>query len=182
MGPAVALKACLQGGFSLMVFGWAQVVMDVQPLAVMLTGHGHLHGFSHTYIGATLLGAFSALSGKYLSELGLRVLGHTEFLPISWFVACVSALIGTYSHVALDSIMHGDIEPLAPFTSTNLLLGLISIEALHWFCAFSGLVGAVVYYVVARMQARRSISRKINGSDGRAHCSRGRASSRPVVP
>jgi membrane-bound metal-dependent hydrolase YbcI (DUF457 family) len=168
MGPAVALKACLQGGFSLMVFGWAQIVMDIQPLVVMLTGHGHLHGFSHTYIGATVLAAFSALSGKYLSGLGLRVLGHTEFLPISWFVACVSALIGTYSHVVLDSIMHGDVEPLVPFTSTNVLLGLMSIEALHWFCVFSGLLGAVVYFAVARMQARHS---------GRTHSSCGRTSS-----
>jgi membrane-bound metal-dependent hydrolase YbcI (DUF457 family) len=96
------------------------------------------------------------------------VLGHTEFLPISWFVACVSALIGTYSHVVLDSIMHGDVEPLVPFTSTNVLLGLMSIEALHWFCVFSGLLGAVVYFAVARMQARHS---------GRTHSSCGRTSS-----
>ena len=75
MGPGILIKALLQGSFSLMVFGWAQIVMDIQPLFVLVTGEGHLHGFSHTYIGATLLAILSALSGKYLSEIGLKILG-----------------------------------------------------------------------------------------------------------
>ena len=37
MGPGVLVKAVFQGGFSLMVFGWAQIVMDIQPLVVLLT-------------------------------------------------------------------------------------------------------------------------------------------------
>jgi drug/metabolite transporter (DMT)-like permease len=31
-----------------MVFGWAQIAMDLQPLIVLLAGEGRLHGFSHT--------------------------------------------------------------------------------------------------------------------------------------
>jgi len=54
-----------------MVFGWAQIVMDIQPLVVILTGEGHLHGFSHTYVGAALLAVVAAVTGKYLSEIGL---------------------------------------------------------------------------------------------------------------
>lgn len=48
----------------------------------MITGAGHLHGFTHTYAGATLLAVFSAATGKYLSGIGLRVTGHAEYLPI----------------------------------------------------------------------------------------------------
>ena len=87
MGPGILIKALLQGSFSLMVFGWSQIVMDIQPLIVLITGEGHLHGFSHTYIGGTLLAVFSALSGKYLSELGLLVLGiskKTNPIKIAW--------------------------------------------------------------------------------------------------
>jgi len=51
MGPGILFKALLQGSFSLMVFGWAQIIMDIQPLIVLITGKGHLHGFTHTYIG-----------------------------------------------------------------------------------------------------------------------------------
>lgn len=50
MGPGILLKALLQGSFSLMVFGWSQIVMDLQPLIAMLTGMGKLHGFTHTYL------------------------------------------------------------------------------------------------------------------------------------
>jgi len=158
MGPGLFIKAVLQGSFSLMVFGWAQIVMDVQPLVVMLTGKGHLHGFSHTYIGATLLAVFSALSGKYLSEFGLRLLGLGRHGPvhIGWWIAVISACIGTYSHVLLDSIMHSDLQPFYPFLTSNRLLGMISISALHQFCLYSGLVGAGIYYFVQHWQKARA--------------------------
>ena len=151
MGPGILIKALLQGSFSLMVFGWAQIVMDIQPLIVLLTGEGHLHGFTHTYIGAALLGIVAALSGKYLSELGLLILGvATKENPIKilWWVALLSALIGTFSHVLIDSMVHWDVEPFYPFTKENPLLGLISYEQMQKLCLYSGLLGAGIYYAV----------------------------------
>lgn len=82
MGPGIFVKALLQGGFSLMVFGWAQILMDIQPLFVLITGDGHLHGFSHTIVGATLIGVFATLTGKYLAEIGLRIIGFGRNQPI----------------------------------------------------------------------------------------------------
>ena len=41
MGPGIFIKALLQGSFSLMVFGWTQVIMDIQPLVVLISGEGH---------------------------------------------------------------------------------------------------------------------------------------------
>jgi membrane-bound metal-dependent hydrolase YbcI (DUF457 family) len=151
MGPGILIKALLQGSFSLMVFGWAQIIMDLQPLFVLLTGEGHLHGFSHTYVGATLLGIFSALSGKYLSEIGLKLIGIAEKhkpIQITWWVAFGSAFIGTYTHVVLDSIMHSDVEPFYPLSQANNLLGLISVVELHRFCLYTTLVGAAIYFSV----------------------------------
>jgi membrane-bound metal-dependent hydrolase YbcI (DUF457 family) len=158
MGPGLLFKAFMQGSFSLMVFGWAQIVMDIQPLVVIITGEGHLHGFSHTYIGATLLAIASALTGRYLSEIGLRIIGRKAFLPISWLVAFVSAFIGTFSHVLLDSVMHRDVEPFWPLTTENGLVALVSIGTLHWLCIGSGVAGAVCYFVLARRLADRKLS------------------------
>ncbi|MFC1747796.1 metal-dependent hydrolase [Pseudomonadota bacterium] len=151
MGPGILIKALLQGSFSLMVFGWAQIVMDLQPLFVMISGEGHLHGFSHTYVGAALLALFSALSGKYLSEFGLRVLGLSKQdnpINISWWVAIASAFIGTFSHVVLDSIMHSDVEPFYPVSVSNGLHGIISVEFLHQLCLYSALFGGAIYYLL----------------------------------
>lgn len=158
MGPGLFIKALLQSSFSLMVFGWAQIVMDLQPLFVLITGEGHLHGFSHTYVGAILLGIFSALTGKYLSEFGLVVLGisrKANKIEILWWVAFLSVFIGTLSHVVLDSIMHGDIQPYYPFVASNDMLGALSIDNLHKLCLYSGLAGAGIYYLVQyKLKAR----------------------------
>lgn len=151
MGPGIFIKAILQGSFSLMVFGWSQIVMDLQPLWVLIQGHGHLHGFSHTFIGGSLLAILSAVSGKFLSEFGLRIVGISKSnnpMKISWLIAFISAYIGCFSHVLLDAIMHSDVEPFYPFTLTNGFLGILSVGNLHKFCLYSGLVGAGVFYFI----------------------------------
>ncbi|MEB8433372.1 metal-dependent hydrolase [Cocleimonas sp. KMM 6892] len=151
MGPGILIKSLLQGSFSLMVFGWAQIVMDIQPLIVLITGEGHLHGFSHTYVGASLLAVFAALSGKYLSEFGLMILGISKKsnpIKIAWWVVFLSAFIGTFSHVLLDSIMHSDVEPFYPITLQNNFLGFLTIDQLHKLCLYSGIVGAGIFYFV----------------------------------
>ena len=166
MGPGITIKAMLQGSFSLMVFGWAQIVMDIQPLVVMITGEGHLHGFSHTYVGATLLALFSALTGKYLSELGLYLLGlnRDRQVHIAWWVTVLSAFIGTYTHVLLDSVMHYDMQPFYPFDTSNALLGLIAVAALHKLCIYSGMSGGIAYVALLKYRQMRAQRRTDQGS------------------
>ena len=157
MGPGIFIKAVLQSSFSLMVFGWTQIIMDLQPLIVMITGQGHLHGFTHTYIGAVLLAIFSAISGKYISEIGLIILGlaHSNTIKILWRVSFLSAFIGSFSHVFLDSIMHIDVEPFYPIALNNPFHDIISIPALHKLCLYSGLVGAAIYYAISWHEASK---------------------------
>ena len=150
MGPGLLLKAALQGSFSLMVFGWAQILIDIQPLLVMLSGHGALHGFSHTYLGATPIALLAAWSGKYAGEFGLRVLRMPAYCPIGLRTALVSAFIGTYSHVAIDGIMHADMAPLAPFADERLLYGIVGVGTLHAFCLASAVLGAAGFFLVRR--------------------------------
>ena len=156
MGPGILIKGLLQGSFSLMVFGWTQIIMDIQPLMVMISGEGHLHGFSHTYVGAILLAIFSALTGKYLSQIGLSVFGITkgQTVNIKWWVCLLSAFLGSFSHVLLDSIMHSDVQPFFPITLNNPFLGIISVGLLHKICLYSGLVGAGLYFVISFHQSR----------------------------
>jgi membrane-bound metal-dependent hydrolase YbcI (DUF457 family) len=160
MGPGMLIKALLQGSFSLMVFGWAQILIDIQPLVAIITSKGQLHGFSHTYIGASLIAIAAAVTGKHLSEFGLVVLGihkKEDKFSIAWWVVFISAFIGTYTHVALDSIMHSDLQPFYPFGLTNDLLGLIGISTLYELCLKTGLLGAAIYYSV------RYINRRLKG-------------------
>ena len=158
MGPGIVVKACMQGAFSLMVFGWSQILIDIQPLVVMLTDRGELHGFSHTFIGASLIALIAAPSGKYLGEIGLRILRISEYNPIGWRVAIISALIGTYSHVFIDTIMHSDMEPFAPFSKYNAWHGVISIDTLHMLCVGSAVVGGIAFWLIERVRQKRNDS------------------------
>lgn len=158
MGPGILIKSLMRGAFSLMVFGWTQIVMDLQPLYVLIRGEGHLHGVSHTYAGAVVLSVLSAVTGKYLAPFGLWVLrvAPTMHTVISWRVAFVSAFIGGLSHVLLDSIMHGDVRPFYPVTDENVFWRMISVGALHEVCLYTGLVGAVVYFAAGWLGRKRA--------------------------
>lgn len=161
LGPGILVKALLQGSFSLMVFAWAQIVMDIQPLIAILSGASKFHGFTHSYLGALFIAVFCALTGKYLSQavLSLFAKAPQQRVDISWRVAFLSACVGTYSHVLLDGMMHTDLEPLWPLTALNPLLGLVSIASLHKFCFYTGLIGAFIYiainYLVAQLARRQ---------------------------
>jgi hypothetical protein len=161
MGPAFVVKAVAGSSFSLTVFGFAQVAMDVEALVHMVRGDGILHGFCHTCLGATIVAAIALLVGRPLCQLLLnfwrphpsdRFLTWLRGRPvISWPAAISAAIIGTYSHVLLDSMIHVDVQPFAPFAQGNPLLGMVSFPAMHLVCVGTGilgLLGLVVVYVV----------------------------------
>lgn len=154
MGPGLAVKAVLQRKFSLMVFGWSQVVIDLQPLLSMTTGLVELHGFSHTLLGATLIGLLSGATGKHLGEWGLRALRAPRHLPISWGVSFGSAFTGTYSHVLIDSVMHVDVFLFYPLDLSRPLHAFISIDALHVLCVTLAVLGGVVWWAVDKLRRR----------------------------
>ena len=76
MGPGILIKSLLQGSFSLMVFGWTQIVMDIQTLIVLISGEGHLHGFTHTYVGVILIAIFFGANGKIAIRIGFENLRY----------------------------------------------------------------------------------------------------------
>ncbi len=177
LGPGLAIKAMLGSGFSLTLFGVAQVVMDIEPLIRLLRGDRLVHGWTHSYLGATLVAGLVLLLGRpptqwWLRHLSLALRSHPSSpaeadrcaraseangglagdwfaLPwpqggqatIPWSAACSGALIGCYSHVLLDSLMHGDMRPLLPWSADNPWLYGLSLETLHLFCLGSGLLG-----------------------------------------
>jgi membrane-bound metal-dependent hydrolase YbcI (DUF457 family) len=81
-----------------------------------------------------------------LRHHGLNWLTSPE--PLGWTPAAFGAFVGTYSHVALDSLMHADIHPLAPFSRANGLLSLVSVQTLHLICVVAGIAGLMLWIAV----------------------------------
>ena len=128
-GPAALLKAIVPRHFSFTVFCFAQVVTDVEVLVHMALKDGALHQHLHTYVGATGVALFSFLAGRPVCDRAIRWWRRTPDMPfkeyydpqpgIPYIAALTGALIGTYSHVWMDSIVHPDVTPWAPFNTFN---------------------------------------------------------------
>ncbi|ODA36362.1 metal-dependent hydrolase [Planctopirus hydrillae] len=163
MGPGLLWKGLQPAGLSLMTFGLAQVLIDLEPLYVLKTGKdflgvpGHLHGISHTILGATVIGVVAGAFGRPLTHLGLRLLGQSQFIPVRWGVIWWSAFFGTYSHLLLDAVMHRDVEPFVPISRWNPLVGLVDVGTLHRFCIITALAGMLLY--VGRWMIRTALPR-----------------------
>jgi len=154
MGPGMAVKAVAQERFSLVIFGWAQILVDLQPLVVVLTQEGQTHGVTHTFIGGAVLGAAAAASGKPIAE-GLLNLFRKKEKPrvhISWKTAWWSGLVGGLSHVLLDGLIYPDMSPFWPFVH-GTRMDVFTSRGMTAFCILSGLAGLLVYFVTRVVEA-----------------------------
>ncbi len=143
LGPGAAIKAIAGRHFSFMVFGGSQVLMDIEPLMAIIQNQPVLHGYTHTVIGALLIGLIAGVIGRPISVFALNLL-RIEHPPFTWIASFSGAFIGTLSHVALDAVMHSDMNPLWPWAQGNGLLGVLSVNVLHIFCLALGFIGAFV--------------------------------------
>lgn len=149
LGPGMAFKAVMPEKISLMVFGWSQIVMDIQPLIAMSSGEAIWHGWTHTLAGAAGLGVVAAASGKYLAEWGVRLLtlGKRK-IKIGWGAAFLSGLIGSFSHILIDGFLHHDMQPFWPVSAVNPLLSFgATFSQVERFCLIASVVGAVLYLI-----------------------------------
>ena len=153
-GAGLALRSLTGEWFSFMVFCFVQVLIDLEPGWYMLRGEDEIHRFFHTYAGSTVAAVVGALAGRPLCQWLLRQ-WNARLSPaqarwlgvapaISWTAACTGALAGAWSHVFLDSFMHADMRPFAPWRADNALLFAIHVDTLYLSCALAGVAGLAV--------------------------------------
>lgn len=165
MGPALPVKAACGHRFSLLLYGYTQILMDVEALYRIVNQDRELHGLSHTFLGATGIAAVALITGKPLMEFWLRFWHRIErrsrrpgFLmseKIPWRVSLFSVLTGSWLHIILDAIMHRDVHPFKPFSDSNPFLRIISVEQLHQFCLFTAIGGSVWIGVACLFRVQR---------------------------
>ena len=164
LGPGAALKAGAPGQLSFTVFAFSQFLIDLEPVTLFFLTGDPSHPYLHTYLGAALVAVLSVWPGRRVSEWAIRLwnsrlsdaqarwLAVQPRIPLR--AAIAGALLGAYSHVFIDSFMHADMAPLAPFGNGGRFAGIISVEALQWICAAMGVAGIVVLYFLKRAQSQ----------------------------
>lgn len=145
-GPGAAIHAIAPRHVSFLAFCAANVLIDLESLYNLVNQRHPVHAFFHTYIGATLV----VVAVVALFLVG-RAFAKRVWLPdvFGWQALSPSQVglgagLGAYSHVALDSVMHHDIQPLAPFSAANALLSVVSLNTLHLACIGLGILGVLV--------------------------------------
>lgn len=169
MGVGLAAKVVAERHFSVLTFSIAQVAMDIEPLVGMLRQSPVLHGPTHTYLGAVPIALVAAAVTPWLCRpLLTRWNDEVRHYRMPWLVeeadwkdwkprvVVPSALAGTFSHVLLDSVMHLDIRPWAPFSDANGLHNIIPLSTLHLLCVAGMLAGSLAW--VARRWLSRAAS------------------------
>ena len=154
-GPALLIGTLLFPFIDVATVMIASVILDLEPLAVILFGLPMpLHAFFHTYLGATLVAITLSLCiyplRKYLNEIvgffGLKQQSSFhQILPAS--------IIGTYSHVLLDSFLYSEMNPFYPFLG-NPFLGVLSFSFVYNLCIVLGVIGFFVYLLRALLNIR----------------------------
>lgn len=146
-GPGAALAVLARRRVSFVTFCAANVLIDVESLYNLVTGGFPVHAFFHSYIGATLAGIAAVFAVRLARSIARRWELSNLF---GWFdetnaSLVAGALIGAWSHVVLDSVMHADIAPFAPFSAANGLYRIVPVDVLHGFCAASAVLALALF-------------------------------------
>jgi membrane-bound metal-dependent hydrolase YbcI (DUF457 family) len=163
-GPGALIKVLAPASFSWSIFALANVLIDLEPILLYLTTGDPAHPWLHTLPGALLVTTVAATVGRKPCEALLRLWNwNLSTAQARWLgtdvrigraAAWNGALLGTLSHLALDSFMHSDVRALWPFVTENPWRGVISLDVLHWSCVGAGGV-ALLAWGARRLSRRR---------------------------
>lgn len=153
VGAGLLFKSFAPARVSWLVFVIANIVIDLEPIVWYLFTGEPAHRQLHSYAGAAAVAVISVWPGRILGEAWLhwwnrqlnpaqaRWLGTDTRIAFS--AACAGALLGSGSHILLDSFMHADMQPYWPWASDNSLLRKISIDGLHAICLVAAAWGGL---------------------------------------
>jgi hypothetical protein len=141
-----------------LLFLFANVVIDLEPLLVMVLDLNYpLHGYAHTFLGATLLAIISSQ---------ILYAGRAWLVPIyRWceiaFVPSrsrllVSALLGCWFHVLVDAMIYHEMHPFFPYQG-NPMHGHVSVDSMNLLTAFA-FIPALILYIFYRKKISSDLS------------------------
>jgi membrane-bound metal-dependent hydrolase YbcI (DUF457 family) len=149
-GPHACVSLPLHRYVDVPVFILANVVIDLEPLAVIVFNLNYpLHGYCHTLLLGGVLGlAWGAAAYPLRGLIGtamnlVRLPYETSFAKLA-----LSGLAGAWLHILFDSLLYHDIRPLWP-SAANPLLGLLSHSTVYTLCAASFVPALILYVCVA---------------------------------
>ncbi|MCK5707530.1 MAG: hydrolase [Candidatus Aureabacteria bacterium] len=145
-GAHACIALPLRKRINILVFVLANVVIDIEPLSVMVFNLSYpLHGYAHTFLGAVIIGGIwggIAYQFKKIFITLLKILKLPYEFTIKQYV--FSGVFGSLLHVLFDAPLYTDIQPFYPIKA-NPLYGLISNPVMYKIC-FLLFIPAIILY------------------------------------
>ena len=158
LGPALFFGLLLFRLVDFPTFLAASVILDLEPLAVLLLGLNYpLHGFFHSFLGGTIVAVILGLtmlrlSGRTREVLKLLALEQRSSLQ----AIMLGSLLGVYSHILLDSPLYADIRPFFPFGVNPFFAGdAFAGLYVYALCVLLFLAGVAAYAAMLIARARK---------------------------
>lgn len=156
LGPALLFGLAFSSFFDLLTLLIASVIPDVEPFCILLFNlSGPLHGFFHSHLGSSILAVSVAVGVYLLRDILTKIMQKFRVSQKPSFKKILfTSFIGAYSHVFLDSILYGRMNPLYPLHG-NPFVGIIPTyiadEVVCGFCSMSFIFGIILYlYKISR--------------------------------
>jgi len=112
-----------------------------------------VHRMTHTLLGAAVVAGLVVCMMALIRQMPRLQSMTTDDGECSLWGISVGALVGTWSHVLLDSIVHLDVRLFAPFNDALPFYGLLEWEQVNLLCIVSAAVGLLLH-VLQRLTAR----------------------------
>jgi membrane-bound metal-dependent hydrolase YbcI (DUF457 family) len=145
-GPAALIGLPLKRWIDIPVFVLANVVIDLEPLAVMVFNLDYpLHGYLHTFLFGGLVGLVWGLVAYPLRPLFAWVtyLLRPVYKPTP-ATMMLSGLFSAWLHILFDAVLYKEMNPFWPIAG-NPLHAVVRYQTMFVVCEASLIVAAVVY-------------------------------------
>jgi membrane-bound metal-dependent hydrolase YbcI (DUF457 family) len=145
-GPSALIGLPLKRWIDIPVFVLANVVIDFEPLAVMVFQLNYpLHGYFHTLLIGGVLGLLWGLAAYPLKQIwqflmGLVGLSYQPTLP----KMMISGMLGVWLHVFIDCFLYQEMNPFFPIKGNPLYFAVRYLRVFS-VCEVSLIVAVVIY-------------------------------------
>lgn len=146
LGPAILIALITYPVIDLPAFIIANIIIDFEPLVIILTGSQlPLHGKFHSITMGTLLGLLLALIITLFRKHGKSINKRMRLdYKTSTKKTIIASVTGIWFHVILDAFLYDDLNLFYPLR-WNPLLGLLQPATIQKACLVSFPLAIIIY-------------------------------------
>lgn len=146
LGPGFALGMIFKRRINIPAILLASIIIDVRSIYSFFIGNFQLHGFFHTFVGATILGLL-VIALVYFLRTPLSKISKISKIEQDYSLKSITAgaFVGVWVHIILDAFLYPEMNPFLPIDGNTLLLGILSSSTVYALCEFGFLIGGLIY-------------------------------------